>query len=401
MNLDENIEKTVAVLFGGRSSEHEISLRSSLFILKNIPESYNIIPVGINRNGLFFSLSGTFKSEDFKNVTVEDLSIIVKGSVPTSLAGRKNLKSILLPYIRNEIQKETLQLHYSEAGQQDKYRILNLDATCFFPVLHGQNGEDGRLQGLFELAELAYVGCDMRSSVVGIDKDIQKRLARDAGVPVAKYELIEQEGFEKELERTLSRIEKNIGYPCFIKPNSLGSAVGTGRAKDRSELQKLIKEALAFDQKALVEEPMVGTEVECAFLGTAYFPRVTTAGEIAPKDFYSYEEKYASTSAAELFIPARLPKDRMKELQTFAKKIANVTGISGLCRIDFWNCKKTNRFVFNEINTLPGLTSISMFPKLWEHDGVLRKEWIAEIIEAAYHRKLRLDKSQYGIKATI
>ena len=401
MEHNENKEKVVAVLFGGRSSEHEISLRSALFILKNIPEKYKMIPVGINRNGMFYSLSGTFKASDFVNVTVEDLAIIVKGSVPVSLAGRKNLKTLLLPYIKDEIQKQPLQFSYSDSGQTDQFRILNLDASCFFPVLHGQNGEDGRLQGLFELAEVAYVGCDMRSSVVGIDKDIQKRLARDAGVSVAKYELIEAEGFEKEKEKTISRIEKSIGYPCFVKPNSLGSAVGTGRAKDRLELEKLVKEALAFDQKALVEEPMVGTEVECAFLGTAYSPKVTKAGEIAPKDFYSYEEKYANSSEAELFIPARLSDERMIELQESAKKIANVTGISGLCRIDFWNCKKTNRFIFNEINTLPGLTSISMFPKLWEHEGVLGKEWIEEVIEEAYLRKKRVDKSQYGIKATI
>ena len=398
MLTDRNFEKTVAVLFGGRSSEHEISLRSALFILKNIPEKYGIIPVAIHRNGMFFSLEGVFESKDFSNVTVEDLAIIVEGGVPPSLAGRKNIKSILLPYIKDEIQKDSPQFSYSASLQQGKYRILNLDASCLFPVLHGQNGEDGRLQGLFELAEIAYVGCDIRSSVVGIDKDIQKRLAREAGILVAKYEMIELEGFETDKEGTFSRIEKSIGYPCFIKPNALGSAVGSGRAKNRSELENLLKEALVFDQKALVEEPMYGTEVECAFLGSSYAPRVTLPGEIAAKDFYSYEEKYSSTSQAELFIPARLSPERTKELCELAKNVAKITGISGLCRIDFWNCKKTDRFVFNEINTLPGLTSISMFPKLWEHEGVIGKQWIEEIIEGAYLRKKRMDKCQYGVK---
>jgi D-alanine-D-alanine ligase len=399
MTDDSDFKKTVAVLFGGRSSEHEISLRSALFILKNIPEKYGIIPVAINRDGMFFSLEGVFESGDFSNATVEDLAIIVEGGVPSSFEGKRNLKSLLLPYIKGEIQKDFPQFYYSTFSQQSKYRILNLEASCFFPVLHGQNGEDGRLQGLFELAEIAYVGCDIRSSVVGIDKDIQKRLAHEAGVLVAKYEVVEYEGFESDKEGSLIHIEKSIGYPCFIKPNALGSAVGTGRAKNRPELEKLLKEALSFDQKVLIEEPMVGTEVECAFLGTSYAPRVTLAGEIAAKDFYSYEEKYASNSEAELFIPARLSSERMQELCDLAKKMAKITGVSGLCRIDFWNCKKTNRFVFNEINTLPGLTSISMFPKLWEYEGILGKQWIEEVIEGAYLRKRRMDKYQYGIRA--
>ncbi len=398
MAADRSFEKTVAILFGGRSSEHEISLRSALFILKNIPEKYGIIPVAINRNGMFFSLEGVFRSKDFSNVTVEDLALIVEGGSPSSLGERKNFKSLLLPYIKDEIQKDSPHFSYSTSLQQDKYRILNLDASCFFPVLHGQNGEDGRLQGLFELAEIAYVGCDIRSSVIGIDKDIQKRLAHEAGIFIAKYEVVELEGFETDKEGSFARIEKSIGYPCFIKPNALGSAVGTGRAKSRPELEKLLKEAFAFDQKVLIEEPMAGTEVECAFLGTAFSPRVTLAGEIAPKDFYSYEEKYANTSEAELFIPARLSSEKMQELRDLSKKVAKVTGISGLCRIDFWNCKKTDRFIFNEINTLPGLTSISMFPKLWEYEGVMGKQWIEEIIESAYLRKSRMDKCQYGIR---
>lgn len=393
--------KTIAVLFGGRSSEHEISLRSAIFILKNIPEEYRVIPVGINKLGNYFSLSGTFSAIDFSNVTIEDLAIIIKGSVPAGFLGRKNLKTILLPLLAEEIQKDNPEFSYEVSGHKENYRILNTEVSCVFPVLHGQNGEDGRLQGLLELAELAYVGCDMRASVVGIDKDIQKRLAKLAGVPIAKYELVELEQYEKSYSEILNKIEKNLGYPCFVKPNSLGSAVGTGRAKNKAELEILLKEALAFDQKALVEEVMQGTEVECAFLGTACNPRVTVAGEIATSDFYSYEEKYANTSKAELFIPARLAPDRMAVLQHLAEKVATATGISGLCRIDFWNCKTTDKFIFNEINTIPGLTSISMFPKLWEHEGVSGQQWIAEVIEAAYFRKQRMEKSQYGIKASI
>ncbi|KAB8033505.1 D-alanine--D-alanine ligase family protein [Fluviispira multicolorata] len=392
MNQFHNFENTVAVLFGGRSSEHEISLRSAVFIFKNIPDKYNIIPVGINRNGIYYSLEGTFKAKDFLDITVQDLSEIIEGRSLIKIPDRKNIKSVILPHLAEEIAKDF---------DSFPYRILNLEASCFFPVLHGQNGEDGRLQGLFELAEVAYVGCDIRASVVGIDKDIAKRLARDAGISIAKYEVVVGEVYFKNQEETLINLERAIGYPCFVKPNSLGSAVGTGRAKNRLELQKLLIEALSFDQKVLVEEPMSGTEVECAFLGTSAFPKITLAGEIVTKDFYSYEEKYSNASEATSNIPAKIDSERMQELKTLAEKIAKATGISGLCRIDFWNCKTLNRFVFNEINTLPGLTSISMFPKLWEYEGILGNIWIEDIIEQAYARRKWMAKSQYGIRASI
>ncbi|BBH53183.1 D-alanine--D-alanine ligase family protein [Fluviispira sanaruensis] len=392
MTQNQSSENTIAVLFGGRSSEHEISLRSAVYVFKNIPEKYNIIPVGINKKGNYFSLEGTFKAKDFSDITIEDLAAIINGQVLKQMPERKNLKCVLLPYLHDEIEKDF---------KSFPYRILNLEASCFFPILHGQNGEDGRLQGLFELAEVAYAGCDLRASAVGIDKDIAKRLVRDAGISIAKYELIEGEAYTKNPDETLERVEISIGYPCFVKPNSLGSAVGTGRAKNREDLIILLKEALAFDQKVLVEEPMQGTEVECAFLGTSAFPKITIAGEIVTKDFYSYEEKYSSVSEATTKIPASISADRMNELKNIAKKVAQVTGISGLCRIDFWNCQDPNRFVFNEINTLPGLTSISMFPKLWEQEGIVGKVWIEDVIEQAYERRKWVAKSQYGIRASI
>ncbi|WP_186644422.1 D-alanine--D-alanine ligase family protein [Fluviispira vulneris] len=392
MTQNQKSENTIAVLFGGRSSEHEISLRSAVYVFKNIPEKYNIIPVGINKNGNYFSLEGTFKAKDFSSITVEDLVDIVNGQAFKQMPERKNQKCVFLPYLREEIEKDF---------KSFPYRILNLEASCFFPVLHGQNGEDGRLQGLFELAEVAYAGCDLRASAVGIDKDIAKRLVRDAGISIAKYERVDAEAYLKNPDETIKRIENAIGYPCFLKPNSLGSAVGTGRAKSREDLKVLLREALVFDQKILIEEPMRGTEVECAFLGTSVFPKITIAGEIIAKDFYSYEEKYSSTSEATTRIPADISADRMDELKNIAKKVAQVTGISGLCRIDFWNCQDPNRFVFNEINTLPGLTSISMFPKLWEQEGIVGTVWIEDVIGQAYERRKWAAKSQYGIRASI
>ena len=383
---------TITVLFGGRSSEHEISLRSAVFILKNIPEKYRIIPVGIARDSTFHSLTGIFTSKDFQQITTENLAEVVTGQVPKQFSC-ENKESIFLP-----LRKEVLN---SNNMQKTVYRILNYETSCVFPVLHGPNGEDGRLQGLFELAEIAYVGCDIRASVVGIDKDIQKRLARDAGIPVAKYEMIELEEFESNATKIIARIESSIGYPCFVKPNALGSAVGANKVKNEADLKKALNDAFSFDQKVLVEELLIGTEVECAFLGTPSHPRITSAGEIAPQEFYSYEEKYAANSEAAQYIPARLSEKRMDELKLLAIKVAKTMGITGFSRIDFWNIPKTEQFIFNEYNTIPGLTSISMFPKLWEHSGVVGTVWIEELIQSAYKRKKILDKTQFGIKSNI
>ncbi|MFZ9521725.1 MAG: D-alanine--D-alanine ligase family protein [Silvanigrellaceae bacterium] len=384
-----DLDNTVGVLFGGRSSEHEISLRSAVFVLKQMPRNFRIVPIGLRRDGSCLSLEGTFSSEDFKDLEPADLAEFLAGRRMRTLPKANPVESLILPF-----RAETL-----STLPEYQVRLLNLECGVFFPVLHGPNGEDGRLQGVFEMAEVAYVGCDIRASVIGIDKHLQKLIARQHGVPVAKYELIELEDWQANASRVIERVRNSIGFPCFVKPNSLGSAVGVNRAKDEGELSRYIHDALAFDDKALVEEPMTGTEVECAFLGTGVHPKITVAGEIAPKDFYSYEAKYQVADGADQFIPARLDAARMEELQGHAAKLARAFSLSGLSRLDFWNCQKTGRFVFNEVNTLPGLTSISMFPKLWEHEGVLGPQWISELIEAAKVRRTQMLQRQFGITA--
>ncbi len=384
-----DLENTVGVIFGGRSSEHEISLRSAVYVLKQMPKNYRIVPIGLRRDGSCVSLEGTFSSEDFKDVEPADLADFLAGRKLRTVPKANAVESLILPF-----RSETL-----SSLPEYQVRLLNLECGVFFPVLHGPNGEDGRLQGVFEMAEVAYVGCDIRASVIGIDKHLQKLIAKQHGIPVAKYELIELEDWQAHASRVIERVRNNIGFPCFVKPNSLGSAVGVNRAKDEGELSKYIHEALAFDDKALVEEPMTGTEVECAFLGSGVHPRITVAGENAPKDFYSYEAKYQAADGAEQFIPARLNAARMEELRGYAAKLARAFSLSGLSRLDFWNCTKTGRFVFNEVNTLPGLTSISMFPKLWEHEGVLGPQWIEELVEGAKRRRSQSVQRQFGITA--
>ena len=384
-------QKTVAILFGGRSSEHEISLRSAVYILKNTPEKYAIIPIGIAKDSSLHSLTGVFTKHDFQDITTEHLSHIVAGHVPPQFKNSENKFSTFLPQ----------HAQTTSSRPCPSFRILNHEVDCVFPVLHGSNGEDGRFQGLFELAGIPCVGCDIRASVVGIDKDIQKRLARDAGIPVAKYDVVFFEEFQENPRQVMDGVEEKIGYPCFVKPNSSGSAVGTNKVKNRLELDVALKTAGAFDTKILVEELLVGTEVECAFLGTPTKPRVTCAGEIAPKEFYSYEEKYSANSEASLFIPARLNEKRMAELKNLAIKVAKTMGIEGFSRIDFWNIPKTEDFVFNEYNTIPGLTSISMFPKLWEQENILGSYWIEELVEGALKRQKLFNQMQFGVKALI
>ena len=373
MLLAQDKTKTVAVLFGGRSSEHEISLRSAVYVLKNMPNGWRMIPVAITREGKFFSMEGTFTASQFQKCTAEDLMGLMKGEVSASLPKANVVDSIILPMPASQI----------ESLSESPLRILNLESGVFFPVLHGPNGEDGRIQGLFEMAEVAYVGNEIRASVVGIDKDLQKRLAREAGVLVARYVPIEKEQWTKAKSTVLQKVTSEIGLPAFVKPNALGSAVGCGIANTLAELEALVDASLRFDCKALVEEPMQGTEVECAFLGTSTSPKISVAGEVAPKGFYTYENKYLNEDGADIFIPARLSEVRMQELRKTAAKVAEVLGLRGLSRIDFWNCTNPERFVFNEVNTLPGLTSISQFPMLWKHDGVSAQQWIEEVLQLA------------------
>lgn len=384
-----DLENTVGVIFGGRSSEHEISLRSAVYVLKQMPAHYRLVPIGLRRDGSCVSLEGTFSSEDFADVEPADLAEMLSHRRPRILPRANLVESLILPF-----RSETL-----SNLPEYQVRLLNLECGVFFPVLHGPNGEDGRLQGVFEMAEVAYVGCDTRASVIGIDKHLQKIIAKQCGVDVVKYELVELEDWQNQASRIIERVRNSIGFPCFVKPNSLGSAVGVNRAKDEGELTRCINDALAFDDKVLVEEPMYGTEVECGFLGTGVSPKISIAGEIAPKDFYSYEAKYHAADGAELFIPARLEPARMEELRQYAATLARAFSLHGLSRLDFWNCSKTGRFVFNEVNTLPGLTSISMFPNLWQHDGIRGSEWIDMLIAGAKLRRTASLKRQFGIAA--
>lgn len=379
------MSKTVAVLFGGRSTEHEISLRSAVYVLQNIPSSHKIIPVGITSEGAMWSLSGTFTAEQFKNVKPQDLGLLAQGQAMPSFSQTVQ-PTFLLPY-----RKQVCALPAYKMSQ----RVLNLEVEAVFPVLHGLFGEDGLIQAQCELAEVACVGCDTRASVIGIDKHLQKRLARDAGVPVVNYECTTQEEWKELESQVTERIVRQIGFPCFVKPNSLGSSVGIHKVKNVTELKTAVTDALRYDERILIEELMEGAEIECAFLGTPLHPQISLPGEITNENFYSFEEKYADTSQAQIYIPARIDPKATKEVQTLAAQLCDTFGLHGLCRLDFWQRKRDGKFFFNEINTLPGMTSISQFPQLWDHHGVKGPEWITKVLQWAEDRNKHRSSLNY------
>ncbi len=379
-------EETVAVVFGGRSSEHEISLRSAAFVLKNIPAPYRVIPVGIDRMGAWKSLEGSVLSSDLKNVEAEDLAVFLEGGKPLNMGGERAVDSIFLPAPIEALSRLP----------ESAVRILNLESGLFFPVLHGPNGEDGRIQSLFDLAEVAYVGPDHTTSALGMDKSATRRLAEAAGLPTLRWKEVEQNAFIEQKKETLEELCGALTFPVFVKPNALGSAVGVSRAQTATELEAALENAFRYDERALVEEAANGTEVECAYMGALGAARVSQPGEIAPEDFYTYDEKYASDSPAKLFVPARLNTQQSQELRSQCLKVARALHIEGLCRIDFWWREKTGEAFFNEVNTLPGMTSISMFPKLWEHEGLTAERWIAESLQWGLTRKARRAEKSFG-----
>ncbi len=350
-------KKTVAVLFGGQSSEHSVSLISATTIISNMDsEKYFIIPVGITKEGKWLIYNGPV--ENIKNGDWE------KYGTPAVLSPDAGMKGII-----------------KIVG--DKAKIIPVDVV--FPVLHGAWGEDGTIQGLLELAKIPYVGCGVLASSVSMDKVYTKIICKDAGIPQANYTWVFASDIEK--EDTLKGIEKEIGYPLFIKPSNAGSSVGISKATNRDELLKGLKEAARYDRKIVIEEFVNGRELECAVLGNEDI-KVTRVGEIlsaADAEFYDFDAKYNNPDSKTV-IPAPIPAEKEEEIRSLAKRVFKAVDGSGISRIDFFMDRESEKIIFNELNTLPGFTSISMYPMLWEEAGLPKKELIDELIELALSR---------------
>ncbi len=354
-------KKTVAVLFGGRSSEHEVSRKSATMVINNLSrDKYDLVMVGITKDGRWYLYEG-------------DVVLIADGSWETSGA---TVPAVISPDTAT---------HGLLVMRESGVETVRLDVV--YPVLHGKNGEDGTMQGLLELAGIPYVGCDCASSAVCMDKALTNTLLEFGGIPQAKFIWFYAADWAENSEMYMDRIDSELGYPCFVKPANAGSSVGISKCKSRDDLRAAIELAAANDPKIVIEEGIVGAEVETAVMGNSCGEiTVSTVGEIAPAaEWYDYDAKYNNAESA-LFIPGRLSPETMDLIKERAAKAYRILGCSGLTRMDFFVRKSDGEVMLNEPNTLPGFTPISMYPKLMEFDGIDNASLVDRLLVLAEER---------------
>lgn len=349
--------KNIAVIFGGRSGEHEVSLQSAKFIMDMIDkEKFNVIPVGISKDGQWFT--GPEAREGLLNKEIKGKPISIR------LFGNN----------RGFMVKEG-----------DTWSELEIDVV--FPCLHGTFGEDGTLQGLLDLLNIPYVGSGVLGSAVAMDKAMMKSIFVEKGLPVGPYLSFNNYEWTKHQDKIIAEMEE-LGYPLFVKPANLGSSVGISKAKTKEQLIESVELALQYDTKIVVEKGLVAREIECSVLGNKEL-FVSVAGEVVPgNEFYDYNAKYIDDNS-EIIIPADLPKDAEEEIQKLAKKAFRALDCFGLSRVDFFYDENGKVWV-NEVNTLPGFTRISMYPKLLEATGLPAKELVMKLIDLAIQRHTEL-----------
>ena len=347
---------SVCVLFGGISPEHEVSLRSAESVLNNMdPEKYNIFPVGITKNGDWVLYGGT------------DYSLLPSGEW---LDHSENRRATISP-----VRGQGLLSFEGDCVVRERIDVV-------FPVLHGENGEDGAMQGLLQLAGIPYVGPRVAASAVSMDKTLTKLVADQAGVAQAQWFLVRNCELDVRMDAVLDQIEARFEYPVFVKPAGTGSSVGVSKAADKAALRAALLKAGTYDDKILVEEFISGREVEVAVMGN-HSPMASICGEIdSGAEFYDYDAKYL-TDTSVAYIPARIPEDVAEAVRDAAVKIYSAIGCRGLSRVDFFVTHEDNRVVFNEINTIPGFTSISMYPKLFAASGIPYGQLIDELLQLA------------------
>ncbi len=347
---------SVCVLFGGVSPEHEVSLRSAESVLNNMdPEKYTILPVGITREGDWILYTGT------------DYSLIAEDEWKDY---PNNRRAAISP-----VRGQGLLSFEGDCVVREQIDVV-------FPVLHGENGEDGAVQGLLQLAGIPYVGPHIAASAVAMDKTLTKLVADNAHIAQAEWQLVHNSELEYRMDVLLIELEQRFRYPMFVKPAGTGSSVGVSKVRDRESLRTALLAAGAYDEKILVEEFIDGREIEVAVMGNAS-PVASICGEIdSGVDFYDYDAKYL-TDTSTAYIPARIPEQVAEQVRDAAVNIYTAIGCQGLSRVDFFVTHGDNRVVFNEINTLPGFTSISMYPKLFAASGIPYDQLIDELIRLA------------------
>lgn len=356
------MKKKVAIIFGGKSAEHEVSLRSAKNVAAALDlNSYEPLIIGISKQGTWYQFPNT---QVFNEITALVDQKVPKQADPVTLIchqGQPRLFSL----------------------ESKKISVVDIA----FPVLHGTFGEDGCIQGHFKMMNLPFVGCGVLGSAIGMDKELMKRLLANAQIPSAPYQVL-----YSHQKITYSELDKKLGSPFFIKPANAGSSVGVHKIKSEQDFITKIKDAFLYDHKVLAEQAIVGREIECSVMGLNHQPKASVAGEVIPShEFYSYEAKYLDENGAAIKIPAELNPDVLKKIQEMACRTFQVLNCDGLTRVDFF-LKSNNEILINEVNTIPGFTQISMYPKMWEASGLGYSKLVSELIELGF-AKYQSDQS--------
>jgi len=401
----------VGILFGGRSGEHEVSLLSAASVVNAIDKTkYEVVPIGITKDGRWLTaehaerlLKGDAQKAAGEGGAAQ--AAVLRAGDPEATPGAAVLatgESVVVPPepVRRDAGLAPFQTDLKADANLRRASDRAINVDVIFPVLHGTFGEDGTIQGLLELADIAYVGAGVLGSAAGMDKDIMKSLFRAAGLPIVKHVTVLRGEFEREPKRVQKLVESKLKYPVFVKPANLGSSVGISKAHDRKELGPAIAEAAKFDRKIVIEQGVGGKkdtarEIECAVLGNDD-PKASIAGEIIPcKEFYDYDAKYLS-EGSEAVIPAKITKAEMKTVQRLAIAAFKAVDCTGLARVDFLMDSKSRKIFVNEINTMPGFTAISMYPKMWVASGLSYPALIDRLIQLGIERHEDKKRNQYS-----
>jgi len=354
----------VAVIYGGRSGEHEISLQSAASVIRNLnPDRFEVVPVGIDKEGRWH---------------LNDVKLIQAGS--KSLPIFKDAPEVVLPPHPQALSTGLISMGSGKPSQVD----------VVFPVMHGPLCEDGSIQGLLELAQVPYVGMGVLGSAIGMDKEVAKRLAHERGLPVVPYVSLRKKDWLHSKAECEKRVWAELQTPVFVKPTNLGSSLGAHKVKTKSELTAAIDDAFQYDTKVLVEKAISAREIELSALEDSKAPHgvfISVPGEIEPThEFYSYEAKYIDEQGAKLIIPAQLSKQQVEECQNLARRVFIALEGESMARVDLFLDKETGKIYFNEVNTIPGFTVISMYPKLLEASGISYSELLTRLVDLALVR---------------
>ena len=407
----------VGILFGGRSGEHEVSLLSAASVVDAIDKTkFEVVPIGITKRGRWVTAghaeqllrSGNGGTHEPRHLRAGDpettpgAAILAKGDaiIVPPVPSEDHAAGSLIPFETEAAMATAHGGSTSTSLQVRRPADHAVDVDVIFPVLHGTFGEDGTIQGLLELADIPYVGAGVLGSAAGMDKDVMKQLFRSAGLPIVKHVTVLRHDWQKDPKRVQRLMESKLKYPVFVKPANLGSSVGISKAHDRSELAGAMNTAAEFDRKIVIEQGVGGKhgkarELECSVLGNDA-PEASVAGEVVPgKEFYDYAAKYLE-EGSDLLIPAPLSKAQMKQVQTMAIRAFQSVDCSGLARVDFLMDPKSKKIYVNEINTMPGFTAISMYPKLWAASGLPYPKLIDRLIQLGLERHQDKKKNRYS-----